>query len=87
MTKSWEQFTLETGLLACMLADIENISFASVVEVSAYVDIYIRLDRMLFLSRSTTQSRSHFLYFSRPGHFYMTKQQDDILALCNPCEP
>jgi hypothetical protein len=32
-----------------MLADIENISFASVVEVSAYVDIYIRLERMLFL--------------------------------------
>jgi hypothetical protein len=49
MTKSWEQFTLETGLLACMLADIENVSFASVVEVSAYVDMYIRLDRMLFL--------------------------------------
>jgi hypothetical protein len=49
MTKSWEQFSLETGLLACMLADIENISFASVVEVSAYVDMYIRLDPMLFL--------------------------------------
>lgn len=35
---------VHSGLLACMLADIKKVSCTSVIETSAYNDIYIRPD-------------------------------------------